>query len=215
MSDYPISSPLFNIASAIAGPVVVAVGRLIAFGQSVLRLQAPAIRVEGNEKRMLERVFENSLAIDKIRLIEGRSGVFGVNDRAFTLGNTIYFKDQKASERPDLLVHECVHVWQYQHIGARYTTDALGAQQFVEEPYNWQREIQRGHENWVEFNKESQAQFLQDLYNYGELVIDGTTTTRGSGAFYDADGGGKIGRFVFNGTDHTELANDAVSAVRG
>jgi len=53
---------------------------------------------------MLRRVFYNSLAPYNIRLIEGWSGAFGINDRAFTLANTIYLKGNDPAVRPDILV---------------------------------------------------------------------------------------------------------------
>ena len=211
-----ISSRWFNVTSAIVGPVVVTVGRIASLVQSMLRLQAPKESLNDREREVVKRVFRNSLGVSKIRLIKGKSGVFGIrNPRAFTLGNTIYLKEYDTKKRPDLLVHECMHIWQYQHLGSRYATDALGAQLFVADEYKWEKEIERGHENWVDFNKESQAQFFQDIYKDGQLTVNGTDTTTGKGAYFDADGQTKIGKFVRNGTDHTNIANAAIVVVRG
>ena len=47
-----------------------------------------------------------------------------------------------------------LYVWQYQNIGARYSSDALYAQAFVDDEYSWEAEVNRGNENWADFNKE-------------------------------------------------------------
>ena len=154
-----------------------------------------------------------------VRLIEGWSGIYGVNDRAFTLGNTIYLKNHNPSKEPDLPVHECLHVWQYQNTGAPYISEAIAAQWFVEDSYKWEKEIKRGKNQWVEFNKEAQAQFFQDIYTDGELDVAGDPPSHleRNGVFYDADGNTKIGTFRYpikSGPNYTDRANKAVALVR-
>ena len=95
----------------------------------------------------LAKVFGGSVALYNVRIVEGRSGVFGANQRPFTLGNTIYMKRTEPARFADMLVHEVVHVWQYQHLGPRYTAD-LGAQaRYGEEgraPSHWEAGLARG-----------------------------------------------------------------------
>jgi hypothetical protein len=102
--------------------------------------------------------------------------VFGTNQRPFTLGNTIYLKGVDLTERPDILVHEVVHVWQYQHEGPRYTTDALGAQLVYgwngRGAYDWEAELARGRTDWAELNKEAQGAFVQHLWAGKEPTAD-------------------------------------------
>ncbi len=213
-----IKEGFIDIGSGIAGAIVVVGGKLISFVQTLSYFLQPNERkLTGEEKQLLERVFRTSLALYNIRLVEGFAGLFSLNSRPFTLGNTIYLKDRDVSQEPQLLVHECTHVWQYQHSGARYVSDALGAQLFVEDEYNWKKEIERGHTDWVDFNKESQGKFLENLYTDGELLIASTfssTTETGHGVFYVADRRNLPNRFVFDAVDHTHRANDAVSALR-
>ena len=59
---------------------------------------------------------------------------------------------------------------------------------------------------------------IEDIWTDGELTFDGSTTT-GSGSFYRLDEvEGRFSdvraEFVFNGTDYTDLATEAVKALR-
>ena len=76
--------------------------------------------------------------------------------------------------RKDILIHELVHVWQYQHFGAGYIINALVAQQSVA-GYNYTKPtaylIQPASATkWYEYdtihqlNAEQQADLVQDYY---------------------------------------------------
>jgi hypothetical protein len=106
-------------------------------------------------------------------------------------------------------------VWQYQNLGSRYTMDALGAQAILPNAYDWQAEITNGHTRWTDFNKEAQAELIEDGWINGTLTSKGTTAA-GHGAFYELQSGTTdTAAFVYNGTDHTGVANDAVESLRG
>src|ERR1041384_3964201 len=105
---------LVDILSGLVGPVIVAAGHALSLVQRILYLQSFERSLTEKECEELNKVFKHSLALYNIRLIEGWSGLFGVNERPFTLGNTIYMKNDTSL---DTLVHECTHVWQYQHLG--------------------------------------------------------------------------------------------------
>jgi hypothetical protein len=205
---------LLDIVSGIAGAIIFIVGKAISLVQTVFLLQPPERRLTREEARMLKRVFRESVALYNVRLIEGWAGIYSTNSRPFTLGNTIYLKDHVVSQEPELLVHEVTHVWQYQNTGSRYASDAIGAQWFVDNAYSWEDEIARGNDDWVEFNKEAQAAFLENIYTDGDLLIGGVID-HGNGRFYDADGKKAVGRFDYNGTHHTDRANEGVAVVRG
>lgn len=202
-----------DIGLSIAGAVLLVGGKAIALVQSILLLEARERRLTDAELRLLRRVFRGSVAFYNVRLVEGRAGIFGITGRAFVLGNTIYLQRRDVSRDPGLLVHECTHVWQYQHVGARYASEALWAQAFIEDAYSWEREIQRGNDRWICFNREAQAAFLEDVFTRGALARFGAIL-HGNGVFYDADGVTGVGRFAFHGVDSTDTANDAVAAVR-
>ena len=214
MDDGLLIEGFLDILSGVMGVIVLIVGKAIAFVQAVFLIQAFERKLTAEEVELLRRVFWESIALYNVRIVEGRAGIYDINDRAFTLGNTIYMKSHHPFEEPELLVHECTHVWQFQSKGALYASDAIGALWFIKDAYNWEREITRGNADWVDFNKEAQAEFLGDIYLEGELIVGGVST-KGNGVFYDADSKEGVGRFEFNGTDHTARANDAVAAVRG
>lgn len=204
---------LWDIGSPLSGGVLLILGKLVGLIQTILPIEHGRA-LTAAEVALLKRIFRQSVAFDSVRLVEGWT-LFSITDRPFTLGDTIYLKDRDVSPEPELLVHECTHVWQYEHEGARYISDALTAQWFEDDAYRWENEITHGHARWAGFNKEAQAQFLQDIYTHGELVSGETVSGPGAGVFYDADGVRTFGRLVYRGVDHTERANDAVSVVRG
>ncbi len=203
---------LVDLGSNLAGGLIVFAGNAVCLVQRLFFVQGSARPLNAAEQELLRKVFRDSLALYNIRLVQGRSGVFGANDRAFTLANTIYMKDTDPARSPEILVHECVHVWQYQHGGSRYTSDALGAQAIYKDAYDWRAEASHGRSNWRDFNKEAQAKLIQDVWFSGSLTLNGKQTT-GSGCFYDLDAapGCTPG---FNGSAETDLAVEAVRELR-
>ena len=160
-----------GIASSVGGAVLLLAGTTLAALQRVVGAERPARPLTPAERVLLRGVFERSVALRDVRLVEGRSGAFGANGRPFTLGNTIYLKDLDLAAHPDVLVHEVVHVWQYQHEGPRYATDALGAQVRYgwagRGAYDWEAEVARGRTSWGQLNKEAQGSFVQELWASG------------------------------------------------
>ena len=207
-----IGRGLGDIVSSLLAAVVLPAGKAIALVQTVLFIQTVERRLTSAEMAILKRVFRGSVAFYNVRLVIGRCGVFGINPRPFTLGSTIYMKGVDPAVEPFTLVHENTHSWQYQHVGARYATDALGAQFFVEDAYNWEKEIARGNTAWPQFNKEAEAQLIEDVYTDGTSTAAGATT--GNGVFFDADGTTAVGAFTYNGVNRTDLANSAVAIIR-
>lgn len=180
-----------NVPAALVGGVIVVLARVVAFGQALL-LGVRGRAFTPEEHALLTTVYRDSVDLRAVRIVPGFAGVFGMNRRPVTLGGTIYLK---GDTRSATLVHECAHVWQYQHMGSRYTFDAVVAQLTIKpSPYRWVDELGRGKAHWREFNREAQAQLLEDL------ATDG---------FFDTEQ-----RFVRAGVDHTELAVAAVAEVR-
>jgi hypothetical protein len=184
-----------HVPAALGGAVIIVLGKLIGLVQAVLGLQRQRA-LSAAEVELLTRVYRGSVELAAVRLVPGRAGVFSLNRRPFTLGATIYLKAATVSDH--LLVHECAHVWQFQHLGPRYAAEAVWAQLTLKgEAYRWTREPDRGHTHWREFNREAQAQFLEDI---AELEPD----------FFADDPVAGTARFG----EHTELAREAVALIR-
>ena len=196
------------------GFLIIFIGKLIAHLQSLFYLQSFERPLYENEKQLLTNVFQDSIHLYSIRIVEGHSGIFDLTPRAFTLGNTLYLKSKDFDE--DLLIHEATHSWQYQHLGIRYALDALLAQWFVPDAYNWKKEfVERNKERWQDCNMESQAEFIEYLWQWGHNVDkDGRMVDFGKGSFFQADGQMLFGKFVAYGEDFTLIATHAVSNIR-
>jgi hypothetical protein len=208
---------LGDIGAGIAGAVIIIVAKVVAFVQSVFVLQFGERPLTNDETALLRRVYRGSVAYANIRVIEGFVGLFSVNPRAFTLAEEIYLKDHDPALEPDVLVHECGHVWQYQHTGSRYVTDALVGQA-SRSGYSWQAELAAGAVKWQQFNDEAQAQFLQDVWLSGRETAPRTVGPGagaiGGGVFYKDDPIGTDVEFTVGTTSHTSLAIDAITYVR-
>jgi hypothetical protein len=211
---------LIGIVSSITGAIALVAGQLLGLVQRIFYLQSFERPLTKEERAIVGAVFYGSLSLYNIRVVEGWSGAFGVSgERALTLGNTIYFKNNDPVARRDILIHECVHAWQYQNLGGRYTSEALGAQAIYGDPYKWEDELTRGTLNWKDFNKEAQAELIDNVWLRGSLTANSHTWV-GKGAFYDLElfrsryDNGTADFEALDGTNYTKLAIAAATALR-
>ncbi len=218
---------LADIATGILGGLVVLLGSLASVIQTIIpgkEVQGRRRALSKNEIQVLKTIFHNSVALYNVRVIDGNSGIYQVNDRPFVLGNTIYMKNTNTSglDYLSILSHEVLHVWQYQNLGSYYATEALGAQISIPNAYDWEQEINAGRTEWVSFNMEAQGKFIEDIFIGGELL----TSPRqiGNGCFFKGDST-TVNSFMYppqplppappiSQTDYTLKANNAVSAIR-
>ncbi|MGE5271220.1 MAG: hypothetical protein ACM3JG_16285 [Thiohalocapsa sp.] len=235
-----------DIWISVAGAILAILGEVVSVVQRVLFfVQTHDRPLTKEEKAMLRIVFQNSLSLYNIRLIPGQSGVYGwFTQGAFTLDNTIYLNATDLRVHPETLVHECVHVWQYQNFGTKYVMGALGAQIVygrtggANDAYDWTAEPGRGRTRWLEFNQEAQAELIEEVWTDGSLSRGGSLRT-GEGAFYEAQdceaafgldfcirqfiassipavaSDGMPVHFPRDGLDHTALADEATTNLRG
>ena len=62
-----------------------------------------------NGRRLLARVFHESVELDRVRIVAGRSGLFGLgNPRPFALGNTVYLKAIDTAALPAILARRAI-----------------------------------------------------------------------------------------------------------
>lgn len=207
---------LGEVAASLGGPLIVVAGKGLALVQAALLGQRGERPLTADEHARLDRVFRGSVALYNVRVVDGFSGLFGLNGRPFTLGNTIYMKRYLQRRGPEryaaTLVHECGHVWQNQNVGTRYAIQALWAQCTIADRYDWTQELARGIARWPDFNREAQAQLLMHVWQHGR---SGQRGADAPGAFYADDPVGEGVFFEWNGVDRTALARGAVTAVRG
>ncbi|MDY7231444.1 eCIS core domain-containing protein [Hyalangium rubrum] len=119
------------------------------------------------EVQLLRKVFDAGLKYPPLRLTRMGSFTELINgSRAFTLGNTIHLPSKAysaiSSQYPSLLVHEAVHVWQYQRDGWGYVPNALWAQTGGD-GYDFAKPLRQG-KAWRRMNPEQQGQMIQDAY---------------------------------------------------
>jgi hypothetical protein len=100
-------------------------------------------------------------------------------NRAFTTFHTINLPETGGHTRAnlDIVVHELVHVLQFEKVGSRYAGEALGAQEAAGYGYGGPDGLRRGWAAGVhlrDYNREQQGQIAQDYY---KLVRGGGNTS--------------------------------------
>jgi len=198
-----------DIGSGIAGGVIAIVGALIGLVQVIFTIGRPR-RLNARERELVSLVFQHSIATYNVRVVDGNAGLFSLNSRPFCLGDTIYMKKYEANTDPAVFVHECIHVWQNQHFGSRYTAEALYSQWWGV-GYDWEQEASGG-KDWDVFEREAQGMSIETVFNGGGVVRGAT----GGGAFF-AEDDEMMRVFVSpaTGVDWTSLANAATRSIRG
>jgi hypothetical protein len=182
--------------------------------QSILGIQKKKRRLTEEERGILWKVFRNSLNYNAISIVDGNAGLLGVSGRPFTMGFTIYLP----SNDVPTLVHECVHVWQFQFEGTEYIGNSALNQLDSTlinkgyDPYSWVNWISAGNSWYTLKSAEAQAQFIQDVFTDGEFVfIDETIPSDTThGAFFREEE--KTGHNKF--ADYTDTANEAWRIIR-
>jgi hypothetical protein len=116
---------------------------------------------------LLRKVFGPGLKYLVVRLTRMSGIVASINGRrAFTLRNTIHLPAKAynaMAKYPALLVHEMVHVWQYQHEGWTYAPSAIWAQ-IGGDGYDFAKALRQG-KPWKKMNPEQQAQMIQEAFH--------------------------------------------------
>jgi hypothetical protein len=207
---------LLDALSFALGAIVYAALRIVDVVQTALRLQPAKRHLTREERALLRPIFEDSLAYDAIEIVDGNAGVLSVSGRAFTMGFTIYLPSY--SRRT--LVHECVHVWQFQFGGFTYIGNSAVRQlgeilKVSGDPYDWRPAIDAGASWYTLESAESQAKFIDDVwwlgaFDFNDAEVDPAV---GSGAFFREDESGH-NRFETGGTTYTEQANAAWKILR-
>ncbi|AKJ01482.1 Hypothetical protein AA314_03108 [Archangium gephyra] len=167
------------------------------------------------EVRLLRGVLGEGLDYRPVRLVRMAPFIAGINgSRAFVLGNTLNvpsadYDALRRGEKAWLLVHECIHVWQYQHRGIGYVAEALWAQSFGE-GYDYVKALRAG-KPWTKMNPEQQAQLIQDAFHGGYFEMPGVRLGAVGGKGAVLRPGGKTPEGF---TDYTPVLAAAVEELR-
>jgi hypothetical protein len=202
---------------AATGAIIFVALRIVDLVQTAVRVQRRKRKLTEKERALLRPIFRESLAYDLIEVVDGKAGVLSVSGRPFTMGFTIYMP----FDSDQALVHECVHVWQFQYGGFRYignsTFHQLDSMVFNKsyQPYNWRPRIDGGS-SWYQLGSvEAQAKFVEDVWAEGIFDFDAPETPddHDPGAFFREDDSGH-NAFREGENDYTAQANAAWLIIR-
>jgi hypothetical protein len=142
---------------------IAAVGEVYETLVDLVKLNTRALIDE--EIREASSVFGSALNLRLVRV--DRRAVLGpaFSHRDYTSFHTV---NGWGDGRRDVLIHELTHVWQYQQVGAIYMPQALHAQRWgAGYRYGGRdglRAAQEQRAGLASFNREQQAQIVQDFY---------------------------------------------------
>ncbi|RKH05046.1 hypothetical protein [Corallococcus carmarthensis] len=140
-------------------------GSILSAIQTMLFIEPTSRKLTGDELAALHEVYGDSIDYTRIEIKEGNAGLLTVGGRPFTHGDTIYIPKDSLPLQPELLVHEAAHVWQHQHGGNDYMSEALVAQLFGD-GYNVGKALRQG-KSWEQMNPEQQAEFIELAFGQG------------------------------------------------
>lgn len=140
-------------------------GRVLSAVQTLGGVEPVGRPLREAELEKLRPVFGDSIDWSKVTIKEGTGGLLTMPRRPFTHGNTIYVPPPFLPLHDDLLVHELVHVWQHQHGGTDYMSEALYAQYFGD-GYDVAKGLREGR-RWSELNREQQAELIEIAFKRG------------------------------------------------
>jgi hypothetical protein len=184
--------------------------------QSVLGVQAKKRPLTKNEISVLSPIYRNALPYGLIEIVAGPAGLLTPTGRALTMGYTIYLP----SASDETLVHECLHVWQFQAEGFRYIGNSafnqLDGRIFSPgySPYEWQSHLDAGESWYTLKSAEAQAKFISDLFRSGAFIPLTGSPVAGNGAFFREDPAAGSNSFQVGTTSYTSQANDAWRIIR-
>lgn len=121
LADPRLRLPAHRLERWVDRPVRHTFPRLEATLIAAARMSGPGRALEEGERRILFEVFDDSLALEPIRVVEARW-----LNAPTVLGNTIRIRPGYAFSgwHSSTLVHEAMHLWQFQHHGTGYITDS-------------------------------------------------------------------------------------------
>ena len=162
-----------DVVYAAVGLIILVALRIVDVVQTVFHVQKGKRRLTEKERAMLRPIFRDALDYDAIEIVDGSSGLLTLPGNPFTMGFTIYLP----VSNDHTLVHECVHVWQFEFGGFGYIGNSalnqLDSRVFNKgyDPYSWTGRIDAGA-TWCTLGSvRAQARFVEDVFTGGEFVF--------------------------------------------
>ncbi|MEM1328751.1 MAG: hypothetical protein AAGI23_22535 [Bacteroidota bacterium] len=125
--------------------------------------------LDQRERWLAKFVYGDSIDLDKVRIDEGAK--FGPKqyNLCYVSFNIINSWGKMSDE---LLIHELIHIWQYQHFGAAYIPRALWAQR-TQEGYDYGGleallSAKASGKHFWDFNYEQQGDIIQDYFRLSQ-----------------------------------------------
>jgi hypothetical protein len=189
---------LLGPAGAVLGAIVGAVGGGLLGGWIGDKASSQSRKLTQPEKDAAKVIFRTSVDLDVVEIRRGSFLSGGATPR--TSGNIINMSDDQfvgntLTLTPDgalTLIHELVHVWQYQHGGFKYVESSLVPQAVAGSrgisrnvAYNWRDSVNNSIP-WERWNAEQQAQCISD-YNEAQRRIDADNYSGGDQLLKDID----------------------------
>lgn len=219
--------------------VFFALGAILLYGNHAIDVILTTLDLKDKKRKLtkeeittLRKIYGDSLLYDLIEVNEGRLGIMGppfaTAPGATTIGFTIYFRTYSVVT----LIHESVHVWQFQFGGTHYIGQSAVYQVLKglggADPYNWFAMIGTDVNAWYLLESvEAQAEFVEDVFNFGRFVFDDGTEDTIHGAFFqERDDGDNAFTYAIDAAgnettdpaagalDFTDIANAAWTILR-
>ncbi|MCL2626609.1 MAG: hypothetical protein FWD46_07335 [Cystobacterineae bacterium] len=171
--------------------------------QTLLGLETAGRSLKPEEIEKLRSIYGDSIDYSQVVIKEGNLGVIGMAAKVpFVVGNTIYVPaDYELDE--GTLVHEMMHVWQYQNGGIDYMAKAVYAQTWgASDPfgrhtgYYYEKDVAEG-KPFEKLSPEQQAALIE------RAVVDGVLPPEDPPK-----------KFKINGVDYTAYVLDAWEMVK-
>lgn len=142
---------------------MVGISEILETANDFVKLNSRPLR--RSEEKLARSIFGNSINYSRVRIDE--YALIGPRQYRFCYVSFYVINSWGKMSRP-ILVHELVHVWQYQHLGISYISKALQAQ-YTEERYNYGgveglNKARNENKKWQDFNFEQQADIIADYY---------------------------------------------------
>jgi len=177
---------LGDAAAWIGGKVISKFMETVSAIQSFLGIETKGRSLKPEEIELLRSMYGDSIDYSKVVIKQGNLGAIEWfdSDRPFVIGNTIYIPSKSwaylgadGSLEDNTLVHEMMHVWQYQNGGIDYLSKAIYTQLWGpsnpkgignDTGYYYNQDVVDG-KPFEKLSPEQQAMLIEDAFKLGVL----------------------------------------------